>query len=354
VDLEQQARDFTVQWVDKRHGSAADYICDLERDLGWPARLVVSKVLQQLRNDSSVSNDTHKFLIHTLNDQAIQHALNEDSDGVMEYKSALDELFTQSRKFRQSNKFSEAVNFIAKFRDYSPFNNMLVYLQSPLATYVATANHWFKTFRRTIKEGARPIIIIAPRTPVLLLYDVEDTEGPPLPAKLEMFSKTSGRFDPGLLHRTLKNCERDKILVERKDLPALRAGLATMRLREANWKARIWIRCELDEASAYAVLCHELAHVYLGHLGASKLCNWPHRPKVSHASAEIEAEAAAYIVCRRAGLKTHSAEYLSTFLADSSEFENVSLDLITRVASRIEEMAHRLLPPERGLHAAST
>ncbi|MGZ4965293.1 MAG: hypothetical protein ACXWKG_09110 [Limisphaerales bacterium] len=180
---------------------------------------------------------------------------------------------------------------------------------------------------------------------MLLLYDVEYTEGPALPANFETFGKTSGRFDPGVFRRTLQNCERERILVERKELPALRPGLATMRLRNSDWTARIFIREELDDVSAYAVLCHELAHVFLGHLGASKKTNWPYRPNASHAVAELEAEAVAYIVCRRSGLKTQSVDYVAGFLEDSSEFENISVDLISRVAGRIEDMGHRLLPP---------
>jgi hypothetical protein len=306
---------------------------------------MVNEVVGSLRNDSTLSNEDHKFIVHTLNEPALSQAMSRDCDDVSEHQSALDELFTRSTKFRRSKKFSEAVEFIAKFRDYSPFNNMLIYLQNPLATYVATASHWFKKFRRTIKEDARPIIILAPRTPVLLLYDVEHTEGPPLPEKLELFGKVSGRFDPAVLQRTLINCTREAIQVERKDLPPLRAGLATMLVREPEWNARICLRTELDDAAAYGALCHELAHVFLGHVGANKKCNWPYRTKVSHAVAEIEAEAVAYIVCRRAGLKTRSDEYLSTFLEDSLELESVSIDLISRVSGRIEEMGRRALAP---------
>ncbi|MDB6058656.1 MAG: hypothetical protein JWO95_2500 [Verrucomicrobiales bacterium] len=345
MDIFQQAKAFALQWIDKRHGSTADFLGDIERDLGWAARMMVPKLLEGLRKDTTLTNEQHKFVIHTLNEQEIGQALARESDGVSEHQSALDELFNRGRKFRHSEKFQEAVDFVAKFRDYSPFNNMLVYLQNPHATYVATTKQWFKIFRRTIKEDARPIIILAPKTPVLLLYDVGDTEGPALPANLENFGRTSGGFDPGVLQRTLKNCERESILVERKELPELRPGLAAMRLRNSDWSARVLIRKELDDVSAYAVLCHELAHVFLGHLGASKKCNWPYRPNTSHAVAELEAEAVSYIVCRRAGLKTQSVQYVSGFLEDSSEFENISLDLISRVAGRIEQMGYRLLPP---------
>jgi hypothetical protein len=108
---------------------------------------------------------------------------------------------------------------------------------------------------------------------------------------------------------------------------------------------RIALRAELDEGAAYAVLCHELAHIYLGHLGADKEGGWPHRLNLPHNVAEIEAESVAYIVGRRAGLRTHSAEYLSSYVEDSDDLDAISIDLVSRAAGRIEDMGRRLLPP---------
>jgi hypothetical protein len=248
-----------------------------------------------------------------------------------EHQSSLDELFGRSHKFRRSKKFSAAVDFMARFHEYSPFNNMLVFLQNPLATHFATANHWQKAFQRTIKDEARGMIILAPRTPVLLVYDVADTDGPPLPEQLQVFTRTSGRFNPMILERTIKNCERDRIRVERKAMGQLRGGFSTARVQDQKWKIRIGLREDLDEGAAYAVLCHELAHVYLGHLGADKEGGWPYRLNLRHNVAEIEAESVACIVCRRAGLSTHSAEYLSNCMEDSSDLESISIDLVSRL-----------------------
>ncbi len=46
---------------------------------------------------------------------------------------------------------------------------MLVYAVNPLATYFATASHWRKAFGRVIMEDARPMVILAPHRPVLLV-----------------------------------------------------------------------------------------------------------------------------------------------------------------------------------------
>jgi len=168
-----------------------------------------------------------------------------------------------------------------------------------------------------------------------------------LPRKLELFTQTTGPFNPLILDRTLKNAERDGILIERKEMGPLRGGFATARAREPGWKMRIGLRQELEPAAAYGVLCHELAHIYLGHLGADKDGWWPYRLTLPYAVTEIEAEAVAYIVCRRIGLQTRSAEYLSSFVEEEEDLESISLDLVSRAAARIEEMGRRLLAPRR-------
>jgi hypothetical protein len=344
--MREQTSAFLKQWIAHRQGSAADLVRAAEEELGWPARLCLPEILDAWRLDLNLPDADRKYLLYTLSEAAVAGALSGGVRPESGHESCLDELFGRSRKFRQSRKFAEAVDFVSRFREYSPFNNMLVYLQNPMATYFATASHWQKAFRRTIKDEARGMIILAPRTPVLLVYDVADTDGPPLPGKLELFTKTAGLFNPMILDRTIKNCERDRIQVERKPMGQLRGGFSTARVHGEKWKMRVGLRDALNEADAYSVLCHELAHIYLGHLGADKEGGWPYRLNLRHSVAEIEAESVAYIVCRRAGLRTHSAEYLSSFVEDNDDLDSISIDLVSRVAGRIEEMGRRLLPPK--------
>jgi hypothetical protein len=121
-------------------------------------------------------------------------------------------------------------------------------------------------------------------------------------------------------------------LAQRKPMPLLSAGFATTRLQDAKYKMRVAVRAELDPASAYAVLCHELAHIYWGDLGgdADRWC--PARAHLTHRTVEIEAEAVSYIVCSRLGLVTRSPQYLSTYVRAEKDLEFVSLDLVTKVA----------------------
>jgi hypothetical protein len=338
-----ETTDFVRDWLVRRQGSPAELVRGVEEQVGWRARHVLMQVLAALRKRRDLPTTERKFLNYSLSEGAVTEALAGEVKPNAEHQSSLDELFTRSRRYGRTKKFAEAVEFISKFREYSPFNNMLVFLQNPHVTYFATASHWHKAFRRTIKEEARGLVILAPRTPVLIVYNIDDTEGSPLPGKLENFTQTFGPFNPLILDHTVKNCERGGILVERKTMGVLRGGFATARVKEPGWKMRIGLRQQLEPAAAYAVLCHELAHIFLGHVGANKEAGWPYRLNLPHAVMEIEAEAVAHIVCRRAGLRTHAAEYLAGFVEDDDNLEAVSIDLVSRVAARIEEMGSKLL-----------
>ena len=68
-------------------------------------------------------------------------------------QSALDELFQCALRYTGSKEFCGLVNFIARFRWYSPFNAMLAHIQMPGASYVAPAYRWARDYRRRIRPG---------------------------------------------------------------------------------------------------------------------------------------------------------------------------------------------------------
>jgi hypothetical protein len=137
----------------------------------------------------------------------------------------------------------------------------------------------------------------------------------------------------------------DQIRVGFKSLSSTNAGFATVVGGNGEWKMRIVIHEELDEASKFGVLCHELAHIYLGHLGSDKDHWWPSRRELSHRTVEVEAEATAFIVTSRFGLRGASARYVSRYLGNEPMPHSVSLDLIAKTAGRLEKMATEILKP---------
>jgi hypothetical protein len=260
----------------------------------------------------------------------------------------LDELFRRSLLFRSSKKYIELLKFIRKFKNYSIYNNALVYLQNPNVTYYATASHWWKKFNRKVKEDARPMVILAPMTPVLFVYDLIDIEGPNLPERLINPFETKGEFDVKKLELTIENLSRDKIKVLKKPFSFLHAGSAVKYhfldpVRNASSKVEIHINSELNEADAYAILCHEIAHIYLGHLGNDKDEWWPNRRKLEHHSKELEAESVAYLVCYRFGLKTKSEEYLASHITSEDDMKLISVEKVIKTAGLIERMGTKKL-----------
>ncbi len=49
----------------------------------------------------------------------------------------------------------------------------------------------------------------------------------------------------------------------------------------------------------------------------------------------------AFIVCSRAGHLSHSAEYLAGYIKDEQDISKISIDMITKVAGRIETRGQR-------------
>jgi hypothetical protein len=130
-----------------------------------------------------------------------------------------------------------------------------------------------------------------------------------------------------------------RIRIDFKTLSSTNSGFATTARGVHGDKMRIAIHAELDPPSRYGVLCHELAHVLLGHLGTDADYWWPSRMNLDHKTVEIEAEATAYIVTALKGLKGSSESYVSRHLGEGAVPNSVSVDLIAKASARIEEMA---------------
>jgi hypothetical protein len=97
-------------------------------------------------------------------------------EGNREVISSIDTLLEASGRYRNSAEFLEMVEFTGRFRDYAAYNNMLVQVQNPSCAYYASEKDWYERFGRGIKEDARPMLILAPMHPVMLVYDLDQTQ----------------------------------------------------------------------------------------------------------------------------------------------------------------------------------
>jgi len=252
-------------------------------------------------------------------------------------RMALDDLFATADLIRD---FAPLLGFLGRAPD-NIYNAMVVYVQNPLAREWKTREEWARE-RRRVREGAQPLLTLFPFGPFRIKYDVADTEGPP---------RNDG---PGLLdaegHVTeghwgeLRAAAADKGFDIRETRPFESRAAGFVSRKGDRFEIAVEMRGGL--ASQFATVCHELAHVFLGHLGPDPRSEvpkgerappprWPNREGVSRAVREVEAEGVAYILCRRMGIVATAPEYISGFLERLQPEEAPGIELMVRTASTI-------------------
>ena len=164
---------------------------------------------------------------------------------------------------------------------------------------------------------------------------------------MRQFAHFEGEWDDRWLERLAENAEGHRILVSFKTLSSTHGGFATLARATGDWKMRVVVHDQLDAPSRFGVLCHELAHILLGHLGSDWDHWWPARTNLSRAPIEVEAEAVAWIATTRLGLEGASAAYVSRHLKEGQTPIGVSTDMIAKTAGHIERMAREKLAPRR-------
>jgi hypothetical protein len=280
-------------------------------------------------------------------------------------KRALDELFSLTTQYKSSKSFFELATFITRFKFYSLFNAMLIHTQMPGAKYAATPKRWRDKFRRRIKAGARPIVILQPMGPVMFVFDVSDTEeidnySPPLPPEVEKpFEVKHGTIEYEL-ETLCENAIRDGVRIRFVHEGSQSAGsirrfdpknqhIAQEFLRK-NEKTNIPVRYDMivnenhGKKANFVTVAHELAHLYCGHLGTINPKWWPDRRGLDRETVEFEAESAAYLVCERIGIKNPSEEYLSNYVDANEQIPEISLDCVIKSATLIETMSKQNVP----------
>jgi len=344
-----QVRALIIDILQKHHQpSARELLERIEKELGLEARWDLKKVIISLTSDKEITGGDREYLEFMIEDDSFDKALRGENAPVNAVGSTIDALISESKLYRSSKTFQEMVSFMGRFRDYAPFNNLLVRLQNPSCGFYATKSDWEKRFGRQLKEDARPMVILAPMHPVMLVYDLDQTEGEEvLPEELTSFAKFEGAWKPDWMTRMVKNAVRHRIRIDFKHLSSTHGGFATFSRGTGKWKMRIAVHDRLDEPSRFGVLCHELAHILLGHLGSDQDYWWPVRSNLDRGMAEVEAEAVSYIVTSRLGLVGFSAAYVSGYLKGDEFPTGVSMDLIAKVSGKVERMSQKLLPAPR-------
>ncbi len=262
---------------------------------------------------------------------------------------AIDELVYRMERWRSSAGLRRLLEFIARFPSYSPLNALLLYVQHPEATHVATARAWANRHHRGLTPQARPLAILAPMSPVLFVFDLADTQGPPLPETVLNPPEPTEHQILKTYEATLHNCSVEGISVRESPGPPPSGGATTpitpaVRKHSAHLNpdpgARylILLDSSLGGAEKYAALAFELGHLFCGHLGIDGEAWWADRKSLDLQRTDLEAEAAAFLVCRRKDMRRLAQRFLPQGDPGDPPIPPIGLSAVFQAVSHIEKM----------------
>ena len=248
-------------------------------------------------------------------------------------QAALDRIGDGVRSVWESEEWAKWLRTLAKFHDYSLNNTMLIAMQMPEATRVASYRSWQRDFGRHVRRGERGIEVLVPmvvkskpgeddETPqgdeetaerrklvgfkVGHVFDVSQTEGEPLPEIARHVSADVSDFDS--LMGAIEAVSAYPVEVV-DGLPPETNGLFSRRM------GYIAIRAGMPEGQTVKTALHELAHSVMHDADAEEL---PDR-----AMREVQAESVAYAVSAALGLDTsdYSFGYVASWAVGKTEEE---------------------------------
>ena len=251
-------------------------------------------------------------------------------------RALIDQLIAATKLYNSGEAIKELFAFTVRLREFAPFNAMLLHIQKPGLTHAATAQDWHKRFDRVPKKGTRPLLVLRTKGPVDFVFDILDTEGRDVPVDAFAFP-TFGNLTDNRFTEFMRSVKKERIDIVALDAGDGQAGwirlLAASKAKTGKNLYQLGYNRNHDAATRFVTVAHELAHLFLGHLGLDAGRRVPVRRDTPHALMEVEAEMAAYLVAMRNGLKPKSESYLANY---KGAFEELNLYAVTRAANAVE------------------
>ena len=253
----------------------------------------------------------------------------------------LDWLYKSSQEPPEIRKYIQGLESIANLKNHSMFNRFLILKQRPGAKYVLDPKQWIEKHERRPKPNAIPIIYFIHRGPYKYVYDYSDTIGDKsINTNLFSVKQKEAIVDAMTINQLVAALEnRFHIQVKYVDLGITNFGnVARIKMYSSkkNIKAflgdepvyfSIHVAKHLSPPEQLAVICHELAHIYCGHMGEisreyenkngekQKEVIFEGRADLGKGTEEFEADAVSFLILSSFDLYPNSDEYIKGYLS---------------------------------------
>ena len=269
-----------------------------------------------------------------------------DNNRAEQVKAAAELLERGVNEVFESGRFAEWLDVMGRFHHYSARNCVLIMMQCPNATHVASYKKWQKDFNRQVRKGEKSIRILAPIQHRRTVTEVDEATGKETETEhcwtsfkaVPVFdiSQTDGDELPTIAERV------DGSVDDFDDLCGRIAKAATVRVElgadiadpdcngyYSRTEDCIRVRGGMSEAQTVKTLVHEVAHSILHCEGGSE-------EDAPRQLREVQSEGVAYVVCNALGIDTsdYSFGYVASWGGDTKALVK-ALDAIRSTANAI-------------------
>ena len=264
-------------------------------------------------------------------------------------------------KIETGEQWQAWLDFARRLHSYSFNNVILIWAQRPDASTVASYTTW-QAMNRQVRRGEKALRVMAPvvrRTPVLdeagrpvrqpdgrpkqrqqltgfrpaSVFDVTQTEGPPLP-QAPRPALLAGQAPDGLWDTLVGEVIQRGYRLLRGHADQLGGANGVTKVAERE----VWVRDDVDEAQAVKTLTHELAHIMLHAQGG--------QPIACAGIREVEAESVAHVVMAAHEVDTaaYSFPYVAAWAYPLAAVEHVPMaEIVGRTGTRVMRTATEIL-----------
>lgn len=297
-----------------------------------------------------------------------------------ELKQLTDQLESGVAEYLKSDKYKEILNNFSKFYDYSYRNTMLIMLQKPTASAVASYTRWRDDFNRQVNAGEKGIKIIQPimrssrieanaiqeKSNVMHDNPMSDNESSNVSQDKEekiVGYKVGYTFDISqtsqIEGKEVIDLEMAHEMTEKvKNFEDMKAAIMAtapvpIKFEEVDGEAKgyyspvkkeIVVQDGMSESQTLKTMIHETAHSILHSKEALAARQEDGKVQITRSDMEVQAESVAYIVSEHYGLDTsdYSFPYVASWAEDPEKVQKNLEEIKSASGKIIESMDQKL------------